>query len=406
LACIPSCLYKYNASNHEARFFNGSIVKFRYIRNYQDACKYIGRSIDYIGVDELTRFEQKSIQEILSCLRSPKGFPVIFRGTTNPGSKGHYWVKKRYITATSYGKKESVDPVTKSRIVFIPATVYDNTVLVDNDPAYVKRLENLPKEKKEAFLFGNWDIFEGMAIECFDENIHVVDNFIPPAHWRKWVSCDNGFNDPFAWYWFTVSPDGTVYIYREFTREYEDPKLIYRRQAERVVELSTYTELENGEAMETLEDIDYIVVGHDAWQHHPTTRTVDTPNGKCLLDYYSEGGLDKLGGYVKPITDRRLRLATWLEYLEPFEGQDGKLTSKVKICRGCKKLIETLPLLVRDEKDPEKVADCEIDHSYDSAGYGLISYHAQKSKVLPKEQGVIAKHKNELAKKSRTKKLL
>lgn len=406
LECIPGRLYKYNNSNHEAKFINGSIVKFRYIRNYQDACKYIGRSMDYIGVDELTRFEEKSIQEILSCLRSPKGFPVVFRGTTNPGSKGHYWVKKRYITATNYGKKESKDPITGSRIAFIPATVYDNSVLVNNDPAYVKRLENLPREKKEAFLHGNWDIFEGMAIECFDENIHVVEPFKIPKHWRKWLSCDNGHNDPFAWYWHTVSPDGTVYIYREYTREPEDPKVIYSKQAEKVVELSTYTELENGQAMEVKENIDYIVIGHDAWQHHPATRTVDTPNGKSILDYYTDGGLDSLAGYIKPITDRRLRLATWLEYLEPFEGGDGKVTSKVKIFSTCKRLIETLPLLVRDEKDPEKVADCEIDHSYDSAGYALISYHAEKSKTLPGEEGAIAKHKNEMARKTRTKRLL
>lgn len=47
-----------------------------------------------------------------------------------------------------------------------------------------------------------------------------------------------------------------------------------------------------------------------------------------------------------------------------------------------------------------------VHNCYDGAGYGLISYHAEKSKTLPKEQGVIARHKNELAKKTRTKRLL
>ena len=42
---------------------------------------------------------------------------------------------------------------------FIPASVYDNVVLMANDPNYVKRLEHLPENERRAFLHGDWDIF-------------------------------------------------------------------------------------------------------------------------------------------------------------------------------------------------------------------------------------------------------
>jgi hypothetical protein len=414
-AKVPKELYEWNGKNIEARLINGTVVKFRYVRNYDDATKYQGRSMDFIGVDELTKHEERTIQELLSCLRSPKGYPPRFRGTCNPGSKGHYWVKKRYVQGTKYGEKTIIDSITGSKIEFIPATVYDNDILMKNDPAYVRRLENLPYEQKRAFLYGDWDVFEGMGLNNWDEGLVVVEDFEIPKHWRRWIAVDNGYTDPFAWYWLAVSEDGTVYIYREYTRDYDAPNVIYRTQAERVVELSTiinpdkYREyIEYGLVdpeladleMREFEKIDFIVIGHDAWQHHPATKTIDTPQGKSILDYYSEGGLNKLAGYKKPLTDRRLRKATWVEYLEPYRNQEGELTTKVKIFRNCKKLIETLPLLVNDKNDPEKIEDGIIDHWYDAAGYGLIAYHASNTKPK-KELTVIEEHKQRLAKKNK-----
>ena len=411
---VPPELYTWKEKKTQAELISGSIVKFRYVRNYEDARGYQGRSMDFIGVDELTKHEEKTVQELLSCLRSAKGHPTRFRGTCNPGSKGHHWVKRRYVSGTKYGKDKYRDRDTRNLVEFIPATVYDNDVLMKNDPLYIKRLENLPYEQKRAFLYGDWEVFEGMALESFDESIHVVEPFDIPSHWRRWISCDNGYTDPFAWYWFAVDEQGTVYIYREYTRDYEDEKIIYRKQAEEVVNLSSYTDLdmyrefqesklleEDVELNYTkYEKIDYIVIGHDAWQRHPSTKTIDTPLGKSILDYYTEGGLNTLGGYKKPITDRRLRKATWLEYLEPFEDQEGNQTAKIKIFRNCKKLIETLPLLVNDKKDMEKVQDGEIDHWYDSAGYGLISFHANTSKAK-KQDSRIEEHKKRLANKNK-----
>jgi hypothetical protein len=360
---VPQELYKYNETKHTANVIGGSTVYFRYIKNKTDAEKYNGRSIDWIGVDELTKHEEESIQILLSCLRSPKGFPPRFRGTCNPGGIGHVWVKKRYIQATGYGKEMAVDPVTGNRIAFIPAKVYDNPVLMKNDPAYVRRLENLPPAKRKAYLEGDWDAYEGQAFEEWNPEIHVCRPFIIPEYWYRWRSVDNGYSDPFAWYWFAVDTDGIVYIYREFTRGYDDPKLAYSEQARRVVELTGN------------EQIRFTAVGHEAFGTHPLSE------GKTIVDHYREGGV---ADCVKVNPDRRLRKAIWHEYLKPFYDENKKrMTARVQIFGTCKKLIETLPQQVEDEDDPEKVAETDYDHWYDGAGFGLIAWHSRNSLKPP-----------------------
>lgn len=211
-------------------------------------------------------------------------------------------------------------------------------------------MQEYPATPEEAFSAG-----EGTAFPEFSVDVHVCDDFIPPAHWRRWMGADNGYTDPFAWYWFTVSEDGQVFIYREFTRTPEEPKTIYSDQARQVVELSSYCTVVDGEERSEKEPLDYVSIGRDAWNTHHRDE-----KGKTLIDYYREGGLY---GFIPAVTDRRLRKSVWHEYLKPYMDENtGKMTAKVQICRSCRKLIETLPQLIVDEKDVEKVAECDIDH--------------------------------------------
>jgi phage terminase large subunit len=366
---VPPELYKYHETKHIATLYNGTKYFFRYVRDKRDAEQYDGRSIDAIFVDELTKHEEATIQQLLSCLRSPQGFPPRFRASCNPGGIGHAWVKKRYILPTNRGEKTYKDEISESMIQFIPATVYDNHAIMMNDPAYVRRLENLPPKKKQAFLHGDWDMYDGQAFEEFDKDIHVIEPFEIPAHWYRWRSVDNGHTDPFAWYWFAVDERGFVYIYREFTREKSDPKLTYSQQAEKVVRLSTHTRYENNMPITVPEPIGMTFAGHDAFATHPMAP------GKTIAYFYQKAGVLPV---MSSIPDRVLRKAVWHEYLHPFEFE-GQTVAKVRIFNTCEKLIETLPQLSEDDKNPEKYAECGFDHQADGAGYGLVSYHSNKS---------------------------
>jgi hypothetical protein len=226
--------------------------------------------------------------------------------------------------------------------------------------SYKAEYPNTPEEAFEAA--------EGVAFSEFSYDIHIVKPFTIPEHWSKWRSVDNGYTDSFAWYWFAVDEDGIVYIYREYTREPKDEKIHYSDQAKKVVQLTG------------IESIGYTIAGHDAWSKHPLTINAFTPQGKSIIDYYGDGGINDC---VKCETDRKLRAATWHEYLKPYYDEvKKKWTAKVQIFDTCTKIIETLPQLVNDEKDVEKVMECTIDHWYDGAGYGLLSYHDEKSSAI------------------------
>jgi hypothetical protein len=233
-----------------------------------------------------------------------------------------------------------------------------------------------------------------LAFPEFDYKIHVYDpaKLFPrgiPSHWRRWRSVDNGYDDPYAWYWFAVDEFGTVYVYREFTRDREDKatKYTYSTQAEKVAEKSRYVD-ENG--VEHEERFQFTVAGHDAWATH-----VRDEQGKTLVDYYNDGGVF---GIVKAITDRKLRKATIHEYLAPYMDENiGIITAKVQISKDCKKLIENLDEVIKDPKDPEKYdEDGEWSHCLDGFGYGLVAYHASKSNGLKREKTDVEKYREKI----------
>lgn len=248
-------------------------------------------------------------------------------------------------------------------------------------------LQEYPATAQEAFSVG-----EKTAFPEFDIDIHVCQPFPIPWHWRRWICVDNGYDDPFWWGWLAVSENGDVYLYREFTRERGEPKLTYSEQAAKVVELSTYTRVDDGMEVKVIEPCDYIVAGRDAWNSHH--RDV---SGKSLIDYYIEGGL-RHATFVKAITDRRLRKVTMHEYLKPeFDPNTQRYKAKLTIFNSCTSIIDSLPRLPKDDKDSEKVADCAIDHGYDGLGYGVLSFHVGQSDYLPEEAPIIRQHKDKVA---------
>jgi len=347
-AQVPGELYTYNAGKYIATMINGSRVYFRYVRTYDDATRYRGRSMDWVGVDELTEHEERSMQEIMSCLRSPKGFPVRFRATCNPGGVGHGWVKERYILPTNYGRQMAVCEDSGNSLQFIPATVYDNTVLMANDPAYVRRLENLPEEQRRAYLYGDWDVFAGQYYPEWDASVHVIDPIAIPDWWRRFRSLDYGL-DTTACYWYAVDGQGRAIAYREL---YE-PDLPLSEAARRIVDMTPADE-----------QIGYTVASPDLWNRRQDT-------GRSGVDVMSGAGLRGLTR-----ADNR-RVPGWRElreWLQVTDDEHGLPIARMRIVGvACPNLVRTLPQLIHCERDPEDVSDRVEDHGPESLRYFVMS---------------------------------
>ena len=105
-----------------------------------------GPSYQFIGVDELTEFEENEYRFLNRSLRKPVGMevPLRLRAGTNPIGRGAVWVKQWFIIE---GKQNGR--------VFMPSKIDDNLYL--NRAEYIKSLSNLDPYTKAQLLDGNWD---------------------------------------------------------------------------------------------------------------------------------------------------------------------------------------------------------------------------------------------------------
>ena len=267
--------------------------------------------------------------------------------------------------------------------------------------------QEYPATPEEAMSAG-----EGTAFPEFTEAIHVCKPFRIPSWWRRWRGNDPGYADPFYFCWFAVSPDGQVYIYREYTRTEKDPRVTYSDQARQVIRMSVVgTETGqpdyDNDGRPVAESFSMTVVGRDAWNKlgRGLASKSNPSDGKSIIDCYAEGGLHSC---IEPPrdtkTDRILQKAIMHEYLKPYEDENlGRTTARLQIFNTCTALIESMPNLVVDEKDNEKVS--EEPHIYTNpfkgAIYGLIAHHLKKSKPPEPEKSTIQKDKEKLAKMRR-----
>ena len=218
---------RYNKTEKEFRFPNGSSIRFGYCNNDKDLQQYQGAEYDVIFLDEATQLQEMWMKKITACLRGVNSFPKRIYYTMNPGGQGHAYIKRIFIDKR-YENNERAEDYT-----FIQSLVTDNKVLMETQPDYIAQLEALPPKLREAWLYGRWDIFEGQFFEDFrdtpdpakaaEEGVtiddlyrqhrwtHVIPAFDIPAGWTVCRSYDFGYNKPFSCAWWAVDYDALIY---------------------------------------------------------------------------------------------------------------------------------------------------------------------------------------------------
>lgn len=84
---------------------------------------------------------------------------------------------------------------------------------------YLARLETLTGARYQRMRWGKWVAAEGLVYENFDPAIHIVDQ-LPrtAATWKRWMSIDFGYSNPFVCQFWAEDPDGRLWLYREIYR--------------------------------------------------------------------------------------------------------------------------------------------------------------------------------------------
>jgi hypothetical protein len=396
---IPRSAYKsYNESKHLVTWLNGSTTRFGYCRNENDVYQYQGAEFLFIGLDELTHFTLKQWQFLSSRNRCPahvydqgkrKGGIVrpCMAGATNPGNIGHAWVKALWVDRVpppGFERPELYDP---REYDFIRARLDDNPIYA-NDVEYRRTLEALPEHLRKAFLDGDWNVFAGQYFDVFDYGRHTVrpEELRLEPWWPHWISVDWGFQHPSAVYWHCAVPGSAGFQPAVFSRDgksqnrrqdadatsasfHESPvtshQLAPSLSGSRIV---TYREfVQSGLSPRMLaqaiversgrERISEVFLSPDAFAHRTSEASIAEQLGDVLLS----------GGLPRPTAADDDRVGGWQLMYQLLESDAWVITEN------CARLIECLPILVRDERRVEDIRKMDGDDPADSARYGLVS---------------------------------
>ena len=143
----------WNSNTKTWSFPSGATLSFGYLNHNNDLDQYQGSELQFVGFDELTQFPENQYTYLHSRLRKleDSDVPIRMRAGTNPGGRGHDWVKDRFI------KDDSPNP-------FIASSYLDN-VYLDREQ-YGHQLDKLDELTKLQLKFGDWDavLKEGLLI--------------------------------------------------------------------------------------------------------------------------------------------------------------------------------------------------------------------------------------------------
>jgi hypothetical protein len=171
----PKLGAKWLGSEKRFYFKSGSYIEFGHCQTEADKERYQGREFSFIGFDQLEQFLESQFTFIMAaCRNSDSSLKCYIRASANPGSVGHQWVKRRWITGKEAGRtyKEIYDlpdgrKVTRTSC-YIKATVYDNPKLLEAQPTYLANLMGLPEMERRAYLDGDWNAFTSQCV--FDKH--------------------------------------------------------------------------------------------------------------------------------------------------------------------------------------------------------------------------------------------
>lgn len=178
---------------------NGSTVQFM---SYEQATeKFAGTSLHFI------HFDEEPPEDIYTeCLLRTIDVGGCMWITMTP-VEGMTWIFDKIYEPGITGQRESTDVIV--------VDMRDNPYLSTTEIEYL--VGELDADELEARVHGKFVQLGGLIYKHFDPAIHVVE-FDPRQIPRDGVvvaSLDAGFNNPTAWLWHYITPDGDLVTFKE-----------------------------------------------------------------------------------------------------------------------------------------------------------------------------------------------
>ncbi len=381
----------------EWKFASGAKGSFRHLQYADTVEHWQGAQIPWMGFDELTHFEESQFFYMLSRNRSVCGMKPCVRCTTNP--KAGSWVRKflapwldtdpetkklshawaaesgeirhftrlegKIIWVSADWRDADGDP--PKSVTFIRSSIYDNQILMQQDPGYLTNLKSLGEADRRRLLDGDWDVLDGAFFSEFDELKHVVFPEALPAYSDFFAGMDYGKSAPFSFHLCTTKTTGDVRV----VDEHYEAGLTPPQQAQAMLRCMERNGVKPTECMVACDpsifppdDAEkrigrYIV--EDLWAAgiRAVKANNDRKNGWARVKNFLDGGrlVDKV---IKDREGKNVVVQVYKPGIEFFRGK-------------CTDLIRTLPTLRPDKNKPEDLDTKTEDHACDSLRYALMT---------------------------------
>lgn len=347
---------RYNDKNKRLTFPNGSTITFRYCQNDKDVDKFQGTQWDVIFFDEATLLSEYQLTTIAATNRGINNFPKRIYYTCNPGGQGHAYIKRIFIDR-KYKDNENPDDYE-----FIQSLVFDNEILMKTNPDYIATLKALPPKKLKAWLYGEWDVFEGQFFEEFRDDpehytdrkyTHVIEPFEIPSGWKIYRSFDWGYSKPFSCDWWAVDYDGRAYLILQYYgctgQPNEGLKLNHYEVFKEIRKVETSHRWLRGKHIEGVAD--------PAIWNAESGESIAEAAENCFV-YFDKADNSRINGWMQ------------CHYRLQFDEEGYPM---VYFFNTCKHAIRTIPLLMYSETKVEDLNTDLEDHFADSFRYFCMS---------------------------------
>lgn len=236
----------YGGSRQEAasyRYANGSTIT---LGGLDRATRIMSSEYDVCYVQEATELTQDDWEAVTTRLRNGRTPFMQLMADCNPGPPTH-WLKHR----CDAGQCKMIACRHEDNPRF-----YRDGVWTPEGKTYLDRLDALSGVRKERLRYGRWAAAEGLIYDTFDPAVHLYKPLgNPPKEWRRFLSIDFGFNNPFVCQWWAMDPDGRLYMYREI---YMTGRIV-EDHARQILAL-----IKRGDGHRKDEDPEAIICDHDA----------------------------------------------------------------------------------------------------------------------------------------------
>lgn len=133
--------------------------------------------------------------------------------------QGKWWVTMTPVEGATWTMDRLYEPALSGEhphIQVITVNTRDNPYISEDAPNVYT--EGMSEESRKAREEGEFVHHGGLIYRDFDYKTHVRPAFIPPKEWQWIRSMDHGYNNPTAWLYHAIAPDGTIVTFFEHYR--------------------------------------------------------------------------------------------------------------------------------------------------------------------------------------------